>query len=290
MTEKKRLGRGLGALIPEVMDDTAETNEILLESIKPNPYQPRRDFDQVKIQELAESIKEHGILQPVVVSPGDDEKNYILVAGERRCRAAKLAGLKTIPALIKVVDKKTMLEIALIENLQRENLNPVDEALAYRRLMQEYSYTQEELAGRLGRSRSSIANSVRLLGLPEEILELVTKNEMTPGQVRPLLAVSDQEQQKKAAALIAKDGLSARQAEKLVSKLNYNRMKRNGNKVDQKGPQDPMQDELQSHMQRYLGTKVKIKPEKDGGTIEIYYYGDEDLERLVEKLLPEGLS
>lgn len=292
MVEKKRLGRGLGALIPEVMDDKAETNEVLLERINPNPYQPRREFDQEKIQELAESIKKHGILQPVVISPEDDENNYTLVAGERRCRAAKMAGFKTIPALIKLVDKKTMLEVALIENLQREDLNPVDEALAYKKLMQEYNYTQEELAARLGRSRSSIANSVRLLGLPEEILELLTSNQITPGQARPLLAVPDSDQQKKAAVLIAKDGLSARQAEKMVSNLNKSKTisktrQQSGNQGD---VQDPMQAELQSTIQRYLGTKVKIKPDKDGGTIEIYYYGEEDLERLVEKLMPDNLS
>ena len=290
MTEKKRLGRGLGALIPEVLDNTATTNEIMLEKIKPNPYQPRKDFDQDKIEELANSIKTHGVLQPVVVSPEDDEKSFTLVAGERRCRAAKLAGLKTIPALIKDVDKKTMLEIALIENLQRENLNPVDEALAYKRLMQEYSYTQEELAIRLGRSRPSIANSVRLLGLPEEILDALKTNNLSPGQARPLLAISEPEIQKRAAEQIAKEGLSAREAEKLVSKQNKSSTIANQKIVDQNSTPDPVQAELQAHIQRYLGTKVNIKTDKNGGTIEIYYYGEEDLERLVEKLLPGGLK
>lgn len=289
MPEKKRLGRGLGALIPEVMDEGAETNEISLDLIKPNPYQPRRDFDDEKLKELAASIKEHGVLQAVVVSPDEDGKSYTLVAGERRCRAAKQAGLKSIPAIVKPVDRKTMLEIALIENLQREDLNPVDEAMAYKRLMQEYNYTQEELARRLGRSRPSIANSVRLLGLPDKILEMLGRNEMTPGQVRPLLSIADQNRQEEAARLIAKEGLSAREAERMVTKLNHTREKKAEEGPDGKTGPDPLQAELQLQMQRALGTKVKIKPGKKGGSIEIFYYGDEDLERVVSKLLPEGL-
>lgn len=289
MTEKKRLGRGLGALIPEVMDDSAETNEISLDRIKPNPYQPRRDFDDEKLKELAASIKEHGVLQAVVVSPDDDGKGFTLVAGERRCRAAKEAGLKTIPAVIKPVDKNTMLEVALIENLQREDLNPVDEALAYKRLMREYNYTQEELARRLGRSRPSIANSVRLLGLSEHILEKLAKNEMTPGQVRPLLAIDDHKKQEEAATLIVKNGLSAREAERLVSKFNSSKNKGKEEGSEKEAQPDPMQAELQLQMQRALGTKVKIKPGKSGGSIEIFYYGEEDLERVVSKLLPEGI-
>lgn len=289
MTEKKRLGRGLGALIPEVADENADTNEISLDRIKPNPYQPRRDFDDEKLKELAASIKEHGILQAVVVSPDDDGKNYTLVAGERRCRAAKQVGLKTVPAIVKPVDRKTMLEVALIENLQREDLNPVDEAMAYRRLMQEYSYTQEELARRLGRSRPSIANSVRLLGLPDSILELLAKNEMTPGQVRPLLAIDEPSKREETATLIVKGGLSAREAEQLVSKMNERKGKKKEGAQGKEEQSDPLQTELQLQIQRALGTKVKIKPGKSGGSIEIFYYSEDDLERVVAKLLPGGI-
>ncbi len=289
MPEKKRLGRGLGALIPEVMDERAETNEISLDLVKPNPYQPRRDFDDEKLKELTVSIKEHGVLQAVVVSPDEDGKSYTLVAGERRCRAARQAGLKAIPAIVKPVDRKTMLEIALIENLQREDLNPIDEAMAYKRLMQEYNYTQEELARRLGRSRPSIANSVRLLGLPDVIQDMLAKNEMSPGQVRPLLAIGDQGKQEDAARLIVEEGLSARDAERMVAKFNNAREKKAGEGRDDKSSSDPLQAELQLQMQRALGTKVKIKPGKRGGSIEIFYYGDEDLERVISKLLPGGL-
>ncbi len=289
MPEKKRLGKGLGALIPEVMDESSETNELSLDLIKPNPYQPRREFDDEKLKELTVSIKEHGVLQAVVVSPDDDGKTFTLVAGERRCRAAKQAGLKTIPAIVKPVDRKTMLEIALIENLQREDLNPVDEAMAYKRLMKEYNYTQDELARRLGRSRPSIANSVRLLGLSKKVLHMLSKNEMTPGQVRPLLAIDDQQKQEEAAALIVKDGYTAREAEKLVTKLNSTGETKKEEDTGNKARLDPEHAELQLQMQRTLGTKVKIKPGSKGGSIEIYYYGDEDLERVVSKLLPEGL-
>ncbi len=290
MTEKKRLGRGLGALIPEAMDDTAETNEIFLDRIKPNPFQPRRDFDDDRLKELAASIKEHGVLQAVVVSPDEEGKDYTLVAGERRCRAARQAGLKTVPAVIKTVDRKTMLEVALIENLQREDLNPVDEAMAYKRLMHEYNYTQEELARRLGRSRPSIANCVRLLGLPDNVLDLLARNEMTPGQARPLLAIDDHQKQVEAANLIAREGYSAREAERLVSKLSKSKeVKKKGEGPGQDSPPDPLQSELQLQIQRVLGTKVKIKPGKNGGTIEIHYYSEEDLERVVSKLLPDGI-
>ncbi len=293
MVERKRLGKGLGALIPEAVDDAAETNEIALDIIRPNPFQPRKNFSDEKIEELAKSIQEHGVIQAVVVTPDGTGNGYFLVTGERRCRAAKKIGWAKIPAVIKKVQEKTMLEIALIENLQREDLNPVEEASAYRRLMQEHGYTQEELAKRLGRSRPSIANSIRLLGLPDDILELLKKNELNPGQARPLLSLADKAIQCEAAKQIKEKGLSAREAEHLASNINRGTKKRrnednNGKRLDRN--QDPMQAELQLQIQRKLGTKVRIKQGKEGGTIEIFYYGDEDLERLVSKLLPGGIQ
>ena len=286
MSEKRRLGKGLGALIPEALAGPAETNEIELDRIKPNPFQPRQSFDDGRLQELALSIKEHGVLQAVVVSPSS-EGDYILVAGERRCRAAKIAGLRAIPAVVKMLDRKAMLEIALIENLQREDLNPVEEAQAYRRLMQEYNYTQEELARRIGRSRPSIANSIRLLSLQTEVMDLLIKGEITAGQVRPLLSISDPRQQYEAAMQIIEEGLSAREAEKLATLINT-RVRKERNQ-DHSGAQDPLHAELQLQIQRCLGTKVRFKQGKSGGTIEIFYYSEEDLERLVSKLLPEGI-
>ena len=287
MSEKRRLGKGLGALIPEVLTASSDTNEIALDLIKPNPYQPRQVFDDDKLGELAASIREHGILQAVLLSPAGEEEGYFLVAGERRCRAAKMAGLTTVPAVIKPLDRKTMLEIALIENLQREDLNPVEEATAYQRLMQEFSYTQEELARRIGRSRPAIANSVRLLSLPDNILEYLARGDVTPGQVRPLLTISDPQLQQQAAAEIIAEGFSAREAEKIATRINAREKKDNGK--DGIPVQDPLHVELQLQIQRSLGTKVRLKEGKTGGMIEIYYYSEDDLERLIAKLLPEGI-
>lgn len=286
MSEKRRLGKGLGALIPEVLTGSAETNEISLDQIQPNPFQPREHFNDEKLRELASSIKEHGILQAVVVSP-TGEGSYFLVAGERRCRAARIAGLSSVPAVIKSIDRKTMLEIALIENLQREDLNPVEEAQAYKRLMQEYNYTQEELARRIGKSRPSIANSIRLLSLPDEILELLAQGEISAGQARPLLTISDPRLQQEAARKIIKESLSAREAEKMAAKITM-RPEKKGD-PDHVFIQDPIHIELQTQIQRSLGTKVRFKQGKNGGTIEIFYYSEEDLERLVAKILPEGI-
>jgi len=287
MSEKRRLGKGLGALIPDALAASAETSEIKLDLIKPNPFQPRRTFNDEKLNELASSIKEHGVLQAVVVSPGGEDDHYILVAGERRCRAARLAGLDTVPAVVKAIDKSTMLEIALIENLQREDLNPVEEAHAYKKLMKDFGYKQDELASRIGRSRPSIANSIRLLALPDSILSSLAKGELTQGQVRPLLAISDPEKQCAAARQITTEGLSSREAEKMVTAINAT--KKGEKETATETVLDPLSAELQLQMQRLLGTKVKLKKGKNGGSIEIYYYSDEDLERLMAKLLPEGI-
>jgi len=287
MSDKRRLGKGLGALIPDALDASADKSEIELDKIKQNPYQPRENFNEEKLKELASSIREHGVLQAVVVTTANNDDQFYLVAGERRCRAARMAGLKTIPAVIKSYDHKTMLEIALIENLQREDLNPVEEAAAYQRLMKEYSYTQEELATRLGKSRSSIANSVRLLALPESILGMLKNGQVTVGQVRPLLAISDPREQEIIVQRIVEEKLTARDTEKLA--LGTGKVKTAETNKDSTEQEDPLQAELQMQMQRRLGTKVKIKPGKNGGTIEIFYYGEEDLERLIARILPEGL-
>ena len=180
-----------------------------------------------------------------------------------------------------------MLEIALIENLQREDLNPVEEAAAYRQLMKDYNYTQEDLAQRLGKSRPAIANSVRLLALPKKILDLIARGKLTAGQARPLLAITDQLKQEEFAQKIVEEGLTARDAEKLSERTE----KKNRTSMENKqvAAEDPLTSELQLQIQRRLGTKVRIKPAKSGGTIEIHYYGEEDLERLIAKLLPEGL-
>jgi len=284
VSDKRRLGKGLGALIPDVLSSAEDSREIDLNMIKPNPYQPRREFDEEKLKELAYSIKNYGILQAVILTKAVNEDGYYLVAGERRCRAAKIAGLLSVPAVVKDIDKNTMLEIALIENLQREDLNPVEEAQAYRRLMKDYGYKQEELASQIGKSRSAIANSIRLLSLPDKVLGYLAQGDMSAGQARPLLALDSEDLQLEAAIKILKEGLTARDVEKLANETKKSKKDTSGAKS-----LDPMQQELELQMQRELGTKVRLKEGKSGGTIEIYYYSEEDLERLISKLLPRGI-
>ncbi len=287
MTEKRRLGKGLGALIPEVVAEDPSVNEVALEKIKPNPYQPRKDFNHEKLQQLAESIREHGILQAVVLSPTGED--YLLIAGERRCRAARMVGLTTVPAIIRDVSNQQMLEIALIENLQRDDLNPVEEALAYSRLLKEFDYTQDQLAARVSKSRSAVANSLRLLTLPESVLKHLEEGRLTPGQARPMIVLNGSEAQRELLQKILKYELPARAVEKEASRLASENVEgRTGKPAEAKA--DPLIVELQNQIQKQLGTKVSINGGNKGGKIEIYYYGEEDLERLVSQLLPKGIE
>jgi len=287
VSDKRRLGKGLGALIPDAVSGSQETDRVDLDRIKANPFQPRKEFDEDRLKELAESIREHGVLQAVVLSPDGDD--YILVAGERRCRAARMAGLRAVPAIVKHYSENKLLEIALVENLQREDLNPVEEARAYRQLMKDYNYTQEDLAKKIGKGRSSIANSIRLLALPAIVLDALNNGTITPGQARPLLSIEDTEKQKEAGRTIITYQLSAREAERLAARI-CNEGKNVNKKEQQEEKQDPLYDALQLEIQRKLGTKVRIKRAPPGGIIEIHYYGDEDFDMLVQKLLPEGLK
>lgn len=287
MSEKRRLGRGLGALIGEALTGVAEITEIPLNEIKANPFQPRVNFDPAKMEELVASIKEHGVVQAVVVSPVK-EGGYYLVAGERRCRAARMAGLTEIPALIREFKEKEMLEIALIENLQREDLNPIEEAAAYRRLMEEFNFTQEELGRRLGKSRSAIANTVRLLSLPQKVQEAIIRGELSAGQARPLLALPDAAMQEELARQIIDGKMTAREAESLAGNAAAGKNKRRVSAKTEAA--DPLLKELQGILQRRLGTKVKIYRRRGSGTIEIFFYGEEDLERLIALIMPEGIG
>ncbi|NMA92786.1 MAG: ParB/RepB/Spo0J family partition protein [Firmicutes bacterium] len=288
MTGKRRLGRGLGALIPETIDGGAALREIDIGRISRNPFQPRVQFDQEKLQELADSIREHGVVQPVIVTPGKD--GYVLVAGERRLKAASLAGLQTIPALTRELDDKMMLQIALIENLQREDLNPIEEARAYHQLVTQFKLTQEKLARRLGKSRPAIANTMRLLSLSEEVKKALEEGSLTEGQARPLLRFSDKELQNRLARRIIREKLTAREVERLVS---------GRKKFSEPGPElkkeprenmvaapDPVWEEIREELQYHLGTKVKITQRAQGGTIEIEFYQMEDLERLLGIIMP----
>ena len=279
---KRGLGRGLGALLPSAIQEIkpGEVLEMIkLDQITANPYQPRQHFDPDKLKELADSIKQFGVLQPVVLRK--TKKGYELVSGERRCRASKLAGKKTISAVVRDYVDKEMSEIALVENLQRDDLNPIEEAVAYKKLAEEFNYTQEKLADRMGKSRPGVANILRLLQLPASVQRFLADRKLTPGQVRPLLAIQDEKAQTALALRIVEEGLSARQVEDL--------MKRKSNKAPQKARMaDIHEADLQEKIARALGTKVTLKAGKSGkGSIEIEYYSLEDLERLLEIFTPK---
>lgn len=278
---KKGLGKGLSALIPMVDDEVKEyVKEISIKKIKKNPYQPRKYFNEEKLNELVLSIKEHGIVQPLLVRKIGN--NYELVAGERRLRAAEKAGITSIPVVVNNFSEKEMLEIALIENIQREDLNPLEEGEAYRRLMDEFGFTQEKLAERIGKSRSVIANTLRLLNLDSEVKKLLSAGKITAGHARCLAGVAETEVQRETAREIIKKNLSVRDVEKLISKRKNEANNKTG--VKKKINPDPYILEMEEKLCRLFGTKVTIKEGKNKGKIEIEYYNPNDLERISEKL------
>ncbi len=317
MGRKGGLGKGLGAIFGEnrstipaqpVAKEAAVTanenkpQEAAIETITANPYQPRRIFDEEKLQELAASIKEFGIVQPLVVRKKGEA--FELVAGERRLRAAKLAGLANVPVVIKDYDDTKMMEIALIENIQRHDLNPIEEAQGLRRLMSEFKLTQEQVAEKVGRSRVAVTNILRLLNLPQEIQNEIINGTLTMGQAKQLLGLSKKEQQLEVAKSIIANGWSSRMTEEVVRKLKEGKQlkivreiieaekeeklktKKSKRKVTEN---DVFCRDFESRLVELLGTKVKVlpKPEEDGrqgGTIQIEYYSAEDLERIYEVL------
>ncbi|MDF2570700.1 MAG: spo0J [Sporomusa sp.] len=290
---KRGLGRGLDALFgppnnAATNENSEKPNEIAIKDIVPNQHQPRRDFDEEALAELAQSIKQHGIIQPVVVRK--TLNGFELVAGERRWRASQLVGLKQIPAVVRDYTDGEMMEIALIENLQRRNLNMIEEAMAFRRLMEEFGLTQEEVAQKIGRSRSMIANIVRLLNLHPGVQEFVSRGTLTMGQVRPLLGLETMEIQLEAANQIIEEDLSARDAEELVRRMVARRPAKKTESKPEMEP-DKLDDQNQFFMNEFedrlkviLGTQVRIKPGKMKSKIEIEYYSPEDLERIMEML------
>lgn len=276
--QRKVLGRGLGALIPSIAEEPSSAPEIEIGEIRPNPRQPRHRFDEAAIAELAASIKEHGLIQPIVVRrTGID---YELIAGERRLRAAREVGLTKIPAIVRASSDGAGLELALIENLQREDLNPLEEALAYRQLIDEFELTQDELASRVGKSRSAVTNALRLLQLPDSIQGLLELGSVTAGHARAILAVQDEEVQLKLAQKIVEGGHSVRQAEALAKAWN-----------EPRAPKKPLDDkeELARSIGRTLGARVKVKVAVGGkGRIEIHFASLDELERLRRMLSPAG--
>lgn len=288
---KKGLGRGLGAFFDDIEENTAEKslqNEeekggiktLKLRDIEPNPDQPRKNFEKDKLEALAASIKEHGIVQPIVVKP---QKNgmYTIVAGERRWRAAHIAGLTQVPCVEGDYTEKQIMELALVENLQREDLNPIEESEGYRKLMDTFGLTQEEVAARVGKSRSAVANALRLNGLSDKIKDMVIEGKLTSGHARALLAVEKDADRLALAQRIVEEGLNVRQAEKLAA-----------NPVIKKTVTPPQIDrntekyfkDLEKDISRRLGAKVSIKNGKNRGKIEIEYFSPQELEGILEKI------
>lgn len=287
-TKRTGLGKGIDALISPLNGELAESvREIDINMIEPSYDQPRQFFDQDKIESLAKSIEEHGIIQPLVVTKEKDR--YKLIAGERRWRAARVAGLKKVPVIERDASEQEILEMALIENIQREDLNPIEEALAFSRLLNEHEMTQEKLSEMLGRSRSAIANTLRLLNLNDSIKEMIIGSQISAGHARALLSIEDLEEREKLAREIVAKELSVRQTESLVRNTLLKR------KIEEKDDiqleEDPFSmiavREVQAQLRSVLGTKVKVDDINGKGKIIIEYYSADERERLIEYLTKE---
>jgi len=279
LTARQALGKGLGALIPEKVSPEPEAKKTLtvcgIEEVQPNPFQPRKSFADEQLQELVDSIREKGILQPLIVRPKGDR--YELIAGERRWRAAQKAGIKEVPILIKDVSETEMLELSLIENIQREDLNPIEAAEAFKRLMDQFHLTQEEVSKKVGKDRTTIANTIRLLKLPPEVKQSLAEGKISMGHARAFLSLDGVDKQKALLKRLLLNGLSVRQIENLAKRLRAK---------SHSLPRKPMPEwgSLVEELQRALGTKVKIVGQKKRGKIEIEYYSPEELDRIIELL------
>ncbi len=281
MARKGGLGKGLGALIPgESSQNESGVISLPVHQIKPNPRQPRTEINDANLQELAESIREHGVLQPVLVitEPGKDE--YYLVAGERRLRAAKLAGLEMIPAIIRPVSEQERLELALIENLQREDLSPLETAEAYQQLVEEFGLRHEDIAIRVGKSREAVSNTLRLLNLSDEAKKALKNEEISEGHARALLGLHNETAQNTVLKVIREQGLTVRQTEELVRKMSGERPQ----KRHKRSPSPEVQ-EYEEQLRMRFGTKVSIRHGQKGGSIVIYYYSEEEFDHLLNQFL-----
>ncbi len=279
--KKKVLGRGLEALISQELKETVSeverVKELNIDEIEPNPNQPREHFDEESLKELAKSIKKNGILQPVVVRRKG--KRYELVLGERRLRAARMAGLNNIPALVRDIDDAGLLMFALLENLQREDLNPLEEAKGYARLKEQFGMGDREIADILGKDRSTVVNTLRLLKLPKEIKDLLAEGKITRSHARSILALDNNEEQIALAKRIVEEGVSVRELEIRVGGKARRKKRRRNAKA-----RDPVILEIEDQLEHHLGTRVRIVPRRKGGTIIIEYYSDEELERVIEAI------
>ncbi len=279
MSKRERgLGRGLDALFssPPNLDNAEEINKVDINLLIPREEQPRKMFNEETLNELAASIKEHGILQPILVRPREDK--YEIIAGERRYRAAKIANLEMLPVIIKQIDDDAAWEIALIENLQREDLSVIEEALAYKGMVNKFGYVQEVIAEKVGKSRAHVANTLRILTLPEEVLQMLEDKQLTPGHARTLLTVKDPLEQIKRARQITADKMSVREAERKSA------VKTTVKDIPIDVSKSVEIAEIEEKLQKHLGTKAEIFGSSNGGRIHIVYYSQEDLERIIELL------
>ena len=295
--KRNGLGKGLDSLIPNKTEKTVKTEnkpeqkneesqnssgEILVKinQVEPNREQPRKEFDEVSLMELADSIKQFGILQPLLVQKRKDY--YEIIAGERRWRAAKIAGIKEVPIIIRDYTDQEIVEISLIENIQRENLNPIEEAMAYKRLLEEFHLKQDEVAERVSKSRTAVTNSMRLLKLSPRVQQMIVDDMISTGHARALLAIDDEEQQYQLANRIFDEKLSVRETEKLVKAL-----KNPKKEVKKQKPEHTfVYDNIEEQMKNIIGTKVSVNPKANGkGKIEIEYYSEEELERIYDLIM-----
>ncbi len=283
MGKKFGLGKGLSALIPEdVKVESEEIKEgkmmIPLNKIKNDNNQPRKAFDNDKIVELTESIKTHGIIQPLILRKSDDE-SYIIVAGERRWRAAKIAGLKEVPAIIMELSEMDVLEISLIENIQRQDLNPIEEALAYKKLINDFKITQEDLSKRIGKSRTAITNTMRLINLDSRVQQYIIEGIISEGHGRALLGIKDEEVQYELSQKVIDENLSVRELERMVKKIVEGKNKEEKTTTVEL---NPYYKNIKNQLQDYFGTKVNISNKNNKGKIEIEYYSEDDLQRILD--------
>lgn len=284
MARKGGLGRGLEALIPgsNVATQTGNLTFISVHKISPNPRQPRRNFDPEELSELTASVLEHGVLQPLIISPGKIDGEYILIAGERRLQASRLAGLESVPVMIRETSDMEKLELALIENVQRADLNALEQAEAYRQLADEFDLSHEAIAQKVGKSRVAVSNTLRLLKLPDNVKNALIEGRISEGHARALLALVTPESQTAVLKTILNQELSVRQAEDLVRKFGGER------RVTKKEVRiSPEVADLEERLRASLGTKVSLRAGKRGGALTIYYYSDEELDALLERLINE---
>lgn len=290
MVRKGGLGKGLDALIPGGSSSSGPAEhdggvaEIAVRQIVPNPRQPRANMDEIELQGLSESIREHGVLQPLIVSYDPQKDEYVLIAGERRLRAARLAGLETVPVIIRQASEQQRLELALIENVQRADLTPLETAEAYHHLIDEFGMTHEEVATRVGKSREAVTNTHRLVRLPDAIKKGLVDGLITEGHARALLSLEASPQVLlDVYKTVVNNKLSVRQTEALVKELTGPRMRRNTRKDVPAEVQ-----EMENQLRQYLGTRIKLRYGKDGGSLTIYYFSDEELNDMITKILKES--